>query len=189
MSNESSSRPLGGVSGVCTPQGCLYEHSPVGCKSPSEVVSTPETKASHHQLLGCPWLQSQLAVGKGKKKGASAPPLSPHPHTFQPSLIATLQNCRTNKYFLQELKRVSKKKNGLKAYSAYLVGRSNSPIVLHSDIKTDLSRRQFMAYSLCFLTVRVFFKAQLAACLQRIFLCIFCIVYYHHFAKFVLHFG
>lgn len=110
MSNESSSRPLGGVSGVCTPQGCLYEHSPVGCKSPSEVVSTPETKASHHQLLGCPWLQSQLAVGKGKKKGASAPPVSPHPHTFQPSLIATLQNCRTNKYFLQELKRVSKKK-------------------------------------------------------------------------------
>lgn len=67
-------------------------------------------------------------------------------------------------------------KHGLKTYNAYLFG---IVICLHSGIKTGLSGRQFMVFQPLHFNGPVFFKAQLAACLQRIFLCIFCIVYYH----------
>lgn len=52
------------------------------------VVSTPETKASHHQLLGCPWLQSQLAWKKERKREYPLHPCLPTPiHSSRPSSL------------------------------------------------------------------------------------------------------
>lgn len=143
MSNESSSRPLGGGVLVSVHHRTVYVSTALWLVNHLVrfVVSTPETKASHHQLLGCPWLQSQLAWKKERKREYPLHPCLPTPiHSSRPSSLHYKPVEQIN-IFYKNSNGSQKKKNGLKAYNAYLVGRSNSPILLHSDIRTGLSRR------------------------------------------------
>lgn len=68
--------------------------------------------------------------------------------------------------------------SGLKAYNTYVWQLSEPD---PSTLRHQSRSVQEVVHGLqpLLFNCPVFFKAQLAACLQRIFLCIFCIVYYH----------
>nr|KAF6489903.1 hypothetical protein HJG59_010300 [Molossus molossus] len=119
---------------------------------------------------------------KGKTVGkVSLPPFFPCRFSHCPSLCCEVVEETS---VLQELKWVSK------VVSAFVIHVCLSDVVpqcFRTQTWRQVCGEAVHGLQPLLFSCPVSFKAQLGACLQRIYLCIFCIVYYH-FAKYVFAF-